>query len=441
MSVRHVAVIGGGFAGTLQAVQLLRHGIERVTLIERARTPGRGAAYSTSHPDHLLNVRASSMSAFADAPAHFADWHSDRGGEPSGFAERRQYGAYVEEILAAAREEAGSRLDLVQGDVVALEQRGGSEVVVLDDGAEMAVDAAVLAIGNLPPDAPPWLGSAGLAPGVFVDDPWAFDFAAGLWPEDTVLLIGTGLTMVDAALVLDAAGFRGRTLALSRRGLLPRAHSDPVPVPPLGEEPDATCVGLLRFVRRSASRMAWREAVDQLRPVTQQLWSRASVAERQRFLRHLRPWWDVHRHRIAPSIADRIRSMEEAGCLEVSAGKIRSVRSDPGGAIVTWRDRGGREDRSLKVARIVNCTGPQRDIRRAGEPLLDRLLAAERIRPDPCGIGIDVDKDSRVLAPDGAASARLSAVGPMTRGTFWEIVAVPDIRVQVEGVARRLASA
>lgn len=440
--IDHVAVVGGGYSGALQAINLLRRGVPRVTLIERRSRLGRGAAYSTPHADHLLNVRACGMSAFPDAPDHFADWVSRNGqGDAESFAERRLYGRYIGELLAEAAGEAGDRLRTLNGEAVDIVRDEGREIVRLADGAAVAADAVILAIGNLPPDTPRMIAAAGLPDGVYLADPWAGDIAEGLGEDDSVLLVGTGLTTVDAALILDSAGFRGRILALSRRGLMPRAHVAPsAAAADFDTAPESRCVSLLRRTREEARRIGWRRAVDQLRPVTQQIWAAANPAERRRFLTHLRPWFDVHRHRIAPAIAVRIAAMEAEGRLRPTAGKLVSVSSREGAADVVWRPRGCEAAESLRVRRIVNCTGPQGNIARAGEPLLDALLGAGRIRPDPCRIGIDVDPANRVLDDAGRPSPSLYAVGPMTRGAFWEIVAVPDIRCQVAALAGRLAS-
>jgi uncharacterized NAD(P)/FAD-binding protein YdhS len=440
LTTRHVAVIGGGYSGTLQAIQLLGRGA-RVTLIERADRLARGVAYSTPHADHLLNVRASSMSAFPDRPDHFAAWLAGQGeGDGFSFARRRTYGRYLESLLERARRESGERLVVRCADVEDVRSTGGGESVRLAGGERIEADAAILALGNLPPQIPREIASAGLADGVYCADPWTADVAAGLGPDDQVLLIGTGLTAIDAALLLDSAGFEGRSLALSRRGLLPRAHAEPQPVSVrLDTAPQPRCTELLRLVRAQSRRSGWHAAVDSLRPVTQAIWAAASPAERQRFLRHLRPWWDVHRHRIAPSIAERLRTMVAAGRLEIAAGRTLAVEPDAGGARIGWRPRGATTERTILVRRIVNCTGPQADIGRAHEPLLDRLIAAGRIRPDASRIGVDVDGRCRTLSVQGASSTLL-AIGPITRSAFWEIVAVPDIRGQVRAVADGLTS-
>jgi uncharacterized NAD(P)/FAD-binding protein YdhS len=432
LSLASAAVVGGGFTGALQALQLAEAGVPRVVLVERAGEAGHGVAYGTVRSEHLLNVPAARMSAFPDRPDHFAEWFAAHGGVPEDFAPRWLYGAYVEELLAGA----GARVDVVRDEAVDIVRAGKGEIVRLASGRAIEVEAAILAVGNLPPAELRGL-SARTLPGIYVADPWAGDFAEGLASDDEVLLIGTGLTAVDVALTLNVMGWRGRILAVSRRGLAPRVHAAMAQVPTLAGTLKPNCVGLLRFVRARAAEIGWRGAIDQLRPVTQLLWAEAPVAERRRFLRHLRPWWDVHRHRIAPSIAERIAAMKAAGRLNFAAGRIVSAAPD---GTVEWRLRGGGEERQLRAARIINCTGPEADIARAGEPLLDALLASGRIRPDPCRIGIDVDAECRTLGGDGAPCGTLRVVGPMTRGALWEIVAVPDIKNQVKVLAERLAS-
>jgi len=427
--VRRVAVVGGGAAGALQALHLERAGIAEIVLIERAREPGRGVAYSTSRPEHLLNVPARRMSALADDPDHFTRWYSARaGGGEEDFAPRMLYGDYLTGLLAATATKS------VRGEAVGL-----ADGVLLADGRWIEADAVVLAPGNLKPATPPGIDPEALGP-LWVDDPWAEGIGEGLGAGDVVLLVGTGLTAVDAALTLEATGFAGRIVALSRRGLAPRAHGPREPVVGGCEALPPACVALLRRVRARSAAIGWRSAVHELRPVTEQVWGAADLVERRRFLRHLRPWWDVHRHKVAPAVGETIEAMQGAAKLAVAAGKLVSAEADGDRATVRFRARGKAEVETLRVARIVNCTGPELDIVRSGEPLLCALVAAGRIRPDPLKIGIDVDADCRTRNADGNASDSLYAIGPMTRGTFWESVAVPDIRTQAARVAARLAS-
>ena len=433
----HVLIVGAGFSGTLLAANLVRFDGPRVTLVERVSAQaGRGVAYSAGQPSQLLNVRAAGMSAYPDDLGHFARWAAGQGAGADWFVARSTYGRYLSETLAEAKAIAGDRLALVTGEVTAIE----SGEAVLADGRRIAADTMVLTLGNLPPHVPAGIAPEALPAGVFVDDPWSGRIADGLGADDTVVLVGTGLTAIDVILKLGDRDFAGRVIALSRRGLAPRRHVDGA-APPVGlaDPPAEPLSRLVREVREAGT--AWRGAVDAFRPVTQRWWGRADEVTRRRFLRHLRPFWDVHRHRIAPQVADRVDALVAAGRLSFVAGKIVRAEADGDAALLTWRPRGADAPVNLRTRRIVNCTGPQGDIRRSDEPLLRHLLAAGRIRPDALSLGIEVDAQSRIVGADGEADPALYCVGPMTRGSQWEIVAVPDIRRQCADLARRLANA
>jgi uncharacterized NAD(P)/FAD-binding protein YdhS len=369
------------------------------------------------------------MSAYAGDPDHFTRWFAARaGGTAEDYAPRMLYGDY----LAGLLRETG--IEAVKGEAVDL----GPDRVLLAGGGAIGADRIVLAPGNFKPATPRGVEAQALG-ALWVDDPWAEGIADGLGRGDVVMLLGTGLTAVDAALTLEAAGYEGRILALSRRGLAPRAHGPREPVAAPCTELPPHCVAMLRRVRARSAALGWRTAVHELRTVTQALWGAASLDERRRFLRHLRPWWDVHRHKLAPAVGATIAAMQAAGRLSVAAGRLVSAEAQGDGVAVRIRARGRDEVETLRVARIVNCTGPETDIARAGEPLLAALLDAGRIRADVLKVGIEVDKDCRTIDAEGRASDSLFAIGPVTKGTFWESVAVPDIRAQAERVAALIA--
>ncbi|MDV3456564.1 FAD/NAD(P)-binding protein [Sphingomonas sp. HF-S4] len=439
--IEHVAIIGAGFSGTLQAINLLRHEGPRATLIERAPVAGTGLAYGAAHPSHLLNVRASNMSAFPDDPSHFVRWLEALGvpDAPAAFIPRVTYGEYLRELLEAALRDPSGRLTLLRDEVQDITLDGGVKVALRN--RTLDADAAVLAVGNLPPHDPPGLDPERLSAERYKGDPWDAGVPENLSSTDTVLIIGTGLTMIDVVLLLDARGFKGRIVALSRRGLLPRSHAPGSDWQKIGERPATTASHLLRGVRDRGEAVGWRNAVDELRPFTQAMWGNASEAERGRFLRHLRPWWDVHRHRLAPEVYARLMAVIDRGQLEVIAGKTLGFEERPEGIEVGFRRRGSDRAETLRAQRIVNCTGPLGDLARTQEPLLQKLAARGLIRPDAAHLGIDVDNQGQTIAADGQPNAKLYALGPMTRGAFWEIVAVPDIRTQTWNVARRLSNA
>jgi len=442
-SIRHVAIIGGGFSGTLQAINLLRHDGPRVTLIERREAFARGVAYSTPNPAHLLNVRASNMSALPDDPDHFARWLAARGnGNPQSFASRHYYGDYLADLLDSAAQASPGRLQLRRDNAAEVKISQGGIDISFDSGDRLAADAGVLALGNLPPRDPPGFGDVVLLPDLYVGNPWDSDFTTALRDIDTVVVVGTGLTMVDVVLSLEASGFTGKIVGLSRHGLTPRTHGDAsMPPLPIWEKPSATVSTLLHSVRMRAATVGWRVAIDELRPFTGAMWLGASFEEQRRFLRHLRAWWDVHRHRLAPAVADRIDALRDSGRLSIVAGNIGHVEERAGGVAITYRPRHRTHHRRIVARRVINCTGPQGDLLRTREPLLRLLMAGGLIRPDPHHFGIQVNVQGETIDATGQSNPRLLALGPMTRGTFWEIVAVPDIRLQVWAMARRLSHA
>ena len=434
----HTLIVGGGYTGTLTAVTILERGGGRVTLIERAARFARGAAYGTARAEHLLNVRAANMSAFADRPDHFVHWlGTDDGAE---FAPRRDYGRYLSHILEGWRRDP--RLTLLSADAVDAARDGAQWRVTLADGGTLAGDRLVLATGNMAPQPPPGVDPSRFEPGVYVDDPWRGDLVDGLADTDIVLLIGTGLTMVDAVLTLGASGFRGRVLALSRRGLVPRTHAEWAALKPFHAPPEGSPSIVLGTMRaRARARDRWHIAVDELRPHVQSLWAAADGPTRRRFMRHLRPWWDVHRHRIAPEIAARLERARADGRLKTAAGRIVSLEPCKDGAALTWRPRGSGAERRETVRRIVNCTGPASDIARFGPPIVRALFASGAARADALRLGVDVDAHGRAIGADDAPTPGLYAAGPLTKGVFWEIVAVPHIRHQVAALGARLALA
>lgn len=440
---KHVVVVGGGFSGTMQAVNLLRHDVPAVTLIEPSLRLARGVAYSTGQKEHLLNVRRKNMSAFPDDPDHFDRWVGTNHPEIDGaFVPRAVYGDYLQDQLAAAAANMPDRLNIVSASAVSIDVMDGDVVIGLAGGSSVAADIVVLALGNLPPHSLSGLGGEELGPDLYVADLWQTDLAAGLSDQDEILMVGSGLTMIDAALALTSEGFGGKISVLSRRGLLPHVHDQAVYPPHIfSERPSGPLSVLVPTLRRACNEHGWRAVIDGLRPYTRDMWLTADASEQSAFLRHLRAWWDIHRHRIAPRVAAKIAALQEEGRLTIEAGKTLAFRAVTGGVEVTWRPRGRDERRNALFRRIINCTGPQGDVLKSRNPLLQDLVAKGSIRPDPHHMGIDVTPQCEVIDRAGRPNPRLLALGPMTRGTFWEVVAVPDIRLQTWNVARRIANA
>ena len=463
-----IAIVGAGFSGTLLALHCLRRcpPATRIVLIERAARFGHGQAYATGNASHLLNVPAGKMSAFQDHPNDFLEWlqqrpHVPPAGQPEDppdaptaacFVPRRTYGAYVRHLLKLElrRPEVAGRLLLMRDDVLGLSQAGARLSLRFARHPDRAADLVVLATGSLPPSPPPLASEPGevsvFDTHSYRPDPWSADALSDLAPEAAVLLVGTGLTMIDLVTSLLDQGHAGPIHALSRRGLLPERHA---PAPAIRHTAATSLAyptapaALLRLLRAEAARLAaqggnWRSVVDDMRPFTHDIWQAMAPAERQRFLRHARRWWDVHRHRMAPAVAERIAAAQRSGQLRVKAGRLRRLRLEDGQVSATYAAATG-ETTTLQVGRVINCAGPGADYARITAPLLQDLLRRGIARPDPLQLGLDVSGTGALVSRDGAISRRLFAVGPPTRGRFWEMTAVPDIRRQCELLAATLA--
>lgn len=283
-----LTIVGGGFAGAALALHLTRQPGPLpldVALIEPRPTPGPGLAYSTIEPQLLLNVRANGLSVWADAPGHFATWlarqpESAANGAPE-FAPRGLYGRYLtEEVAAALARPAANGVRLQHHCTEALAAPlllDGRRAVALASGHTVPSQAVVLALGNFAP--PPPIGAGAdqryLTHPRYHPDPWAPGALAGIGPDESVLLIGAGLTAVDMLLALRARGHRAPVQVVARHGRWPAAHGPanapayPNFYPELAAE--RTVAGVLRHVRRQlaaaqAQGRDWRPVLDALRP-------------------------------------------------------------------------------------------------------------------------------------------------------------------------------
>lgn len=435
-----VAIIGSGYSAVALALNLvdLLPPAARISLVGRAAGQGRGIAYATKAECHLLNVPAGRMSLFADRPNHFLAWLAGQGYPWSAddFVPRRIYGSYVRDSLDEAMKRTGNRAALTLVDAEALGAEAGQDgglVFALSGGGRLSARVSALCTGAgtrrlpLAEDAVPSAARA-----FVVEDPWADAWWERLPADADVLFVGTGLTTIDQLLLLKRRGFRGTMHALSRHGLLPQPHlarrADPAEAALVPGEGEVSAM-LATLRRQAAAAPDWRAVMDGLRPVTQDLWKGWSASQRGRFLRHAAAFWNVHRHRMAPAVAEEIAALRRSGQLVVHRGRLEALRLEDGGLAAVLRD-----GRTLAARLVVNCTGLDR-CTVAASPLLASLAGRGLVQPDPHGLGIRVDDRAAVPAGEGAGRVRLYALGPLTAGHFFEITAVPDIRVQARAVA------
>jgi uncharacterized NAD(P)/FAD-binding protein YdhS len=450
-----IAIIGGGFTGALTAIKLLDNATEPllIKIIEPRGELGRGLAYSTRDPAHVMNGPAKVFSLYPERPEHFTRFLARYGKDwgwrdplaadfANAHAPRWIYGDYVRGELARAIDQAAPGVTL---------QHLVAEATALNEDAAGLVraDQVVLALGVFvgQPDISidPGLEVAGR----YLADPWnieKLERLERLGRRGRVLLIGSGLTMLDTLLSLERHGHRGSYLAVSRRGLGLHPRRDVAPLRDfIGEQGrPATALALLRAARAELAntpltRPDWQGLVMAIRPHVGTLWLRAAPAERRRFLRHLRRIWDTSLHRAAPQSAQVLERGRTEGWFTHRAGRLLALRPAAGRVAVdvTWRGEPGPT--TIIVDAAVNCTGAQYDWPRIkGRPLVANLLASGLVRSGPLGFGVDADLNSWLIRRDGSRSDRLSAIGPPLRGLRWESSTVAEILAQAITLADQL---
>jgi uncharacterized NAD(P)/FAD-binding protein YdhS len=434
MAKADVAIVGGGASGTLVAIHLLRQARSplSIVLVERGERLARGIAYSTPEPDHLLNVPAGKMSALAEVPNDFARWARSTDGA---FVARGRYGEYLEHTLRESIERAprGVSFDLCPATATgaSLGQQGVRFTLAPDGHLDARV--AILALGNFPTADLPVDDGGLYASERYGRSPFLPGALDGIDRDAEVVFLGSGLTMVDAALALRARGHLGPLHAISRHGLVPQVHAAARPsrarIGAIGVR------GLLRSLRTEAAREGdWRAVFDAFRTSTQRIWLRLPLAERERFLRHLRAYWDVHRHRMAPAVGDAIAAMRASGQLSIRGGRIASFALQRDAALVRFRPRGSRELAAISCARVINCTGPATQIGESRSGLVSSLLSSGLAQPGSLGMGFATGRDGSLLGSGG----RLFTLGSLRRGDLWESTAVPELREQARALASRI---
>lgn len=445
-----IVIVGGGFSGIVLATNLLRQPAQkplRIVLVERSAQHG-GLAYAQRDYPYLLNVPAGRMSAESHDPDSFLKFARRRapGTQAADFVPRAWYGDYLRELLGHAELQASSRvrLERLRAEVTGIARIGAGAGlrVVLHDGCALRADQVVLALGNPSPALLPGLEGIARHPR-YIHDACRDTAREEIYGE--VLLLGTGLTMVDA--VLAASRGAERVTAISRRGLLPLLQTD------AATSTTAPLTGALHAVRtprellREARRLVrqreaaggdWREVVNLIREQAPALWQRFDAARRAQFLRHLRPWWDIHRHRLPPSAGERIDVLRQSGRLQVHGGRILRAEVDGTRLAVTWRPRGEEQPRTLVVDWIINCTGPDYDLARSQDPLVRSALREGLLVPDPFGLGPVTGLNGAAIDASGKESEELFCLGPMLRATHWEATAVAELRRHAELLAMHL---
>nr|WP_262905316.1 FAD/NAD(P)-binding protein [Hymenobacter nitidus] len=455
VSRRTITILGGGFSGSMLLVQLAQlpgSYAWDVHLVEPRALAGPGLAYSARRKEYLLNVRAPFLSAFPQQPDHFSTWLGASKAPPcaGGFCTRQTYGRYLqqltEEVLAWPSANGMRFFRHHQKAVAAVPHpEGRAATVRLADGHEIPSELVVLALGNFPPAPDLRLSSEVRHHARYHSNPWGPLALQNIAPDDTVLLIGSGLTAVDVLLGLAADGHHGQVTVVARNGRWPTVHG------PLGHTYPSfyaaelagltTVAEVVRVVRRHvraalALGLDWRPVIDSLRPDLGRIWQAWSVAEQARFLRHVASIWSVVRHRSPPQNAEAVQSMLDQGIVQMQLGKVQHIEASGPDLQVSISRRGQQEQ--LTVQHVISCTGPLLDYSRIPDPLVSGLRNAGQLVPDALHLGIVTDAHGALQNTQGEVSEVFFTLGPSRRPAYFESTAVPELRQQALALAQHL---
>jgi uncharacterized NAD(P)/FAD-binding protein YdhS len=414
-----------------------------INIVERRSSIGSGVAYSTDHDHHLLNVPAAKMGAFPEDVEHFHRWLTSKGYEyaPGAFVPRGRYGEYLRETFAAAVKDGGDsiKLNVIDDEAVDVLTTAGEAGVLLDSGRVLPSDKVILAFGNfLPPD----ISSDDMdftRSAKYFRNAWNPDNIRRIAADDSILVVGTGLTAVDNILALHSRGHRGRITAISTHGWLPAVHQHSEPCKSIADDVrhDNKVISIFKTIRRHASRAGnWRAVIDGLRPESQRLWQQLPVKEKRRFLRHLRRVWDISRHRMPPECMSILQKMQDDGLLVIERGKIRKIQLAGHRFKVTFVSKG--RARHLTADAVINCVGSESNFSKVEFPLVRSLLERGEIEPDELGLGLNATPDGTIINRRKERSDVIFTLGTSLRGILWESTAMPEIRVQARNLALRL---
>lgn len=456
-AIRTIAIVGCGLSAALTVTNIIKiHPRTQIRLIWIGREArfGRGLAYGTSDDNLLLNVPAGNMSAFPNEPDHFLKYCQsiDPSYNAGSFLSRRVYGDYLEATLQKTiADNTQFSLRTLLDEVVSVRKKLDSVGYILytRSGVNIVADQVVLALGHFPPQDPAPVSDF-YAHSAYISNPWGQNGVDCLNKRGNVVaLLGAGHTAIDTAFRLASGGHVAKIFMISRRGLRPQSHRPNSKSPNVAAFPKyfedrlakvrAYCKALrLEVETGQTNGIDWRDTMNQLRPYVPKLWQLLPLNERQRFISKLAPYWDVHRHRLAPSAHFRLTQMIKHQQVEIIQGRIVNYRVNNGLVEISLRERRAGDLLVLHSHAVINCTGPSYDITKINDPLVTQLYRESYIRQDPTRLGIEVNDRYQIMMQSSAVNEGLFYIGPMLKARFWESTAVPELRLHAKNLAQIL---
>jgi uncharacterized NAD(P)/FAD-binding protein YdhS len=468
-------VVGGGVSGASFALQLSRASAQcgAIHIVEPAPRVGPGLAYSTTDPDHRLNGTLDSHVLDPARLTELRTWCHDNGilsadpeaQLPSGatFIRRHDFGRYVADQIQrnAVNPHTGTTITHCRDTAVQWKPSTAhpAGTVLLASGRRLPADVVVVATGNpLPRLQHPFVPEH-LANPRIIANPLNGLALQGVPLDARVLVVGTGLTALDVLSTLVRRAHTGPILAVSRRGLRPRPQPPevlgPAPMPPRTSGPTpleqvmapippfvqalgdtysmAGLYGALRSqIRRdSAQGKTWHAAFDLFRDAVWRIWPRVPLAEKQKFLRRMRTWYDVHRFRSPPHNDALVQRAQDCGTIQFVRARLTQVAADPdGGPVQVALTANGAITRSA-FDLVINCSGLDAGNDHRQNPFLQSAQAQGLLVTDPTGLGFHVDASCRAISATGQACPHVRVIGPPTLGAHGDSQGVRFIAVQI----------
>ena len=446
----HITIIGGGVSGVFLAIQLMRSNSDlplTITLVEKEKEPWLGVAYSTDKPFHLLNVRASRMSALQGEDDHFLDWLHQRNYDigANDFAPRFVFREYVEDVLQTTLHEKPANIEFtwLQNSVIDIKQINAHEAAVyLNDGQQFASNFIVLALGNFTTNSSLTKDPALDGNDAYYDNPWAWNIFDDLKNDARVVILGTGPTMIDTVLTLRHQEHKGSIIALSRHGLIPAKHLLSEPYPDFSNEmknitslTEAVMIVRKHIAIAEKTGIGWRAVIDAMRPFTQNFWINFTLQAKKDFLEYYKTFWEVSRSRMPEECASIIEKMIHEQSLIVRPGRVSKFEKNGEQIKVIYKNNKTGAKDFLIADVVVNCMGPGLNFEKIKEPLVESLVKQGLICNSPASVGVNALTDGTIIKKDGSPSEIMFTLGSLLRGILWETIAIPEIRMQAKQLA------
>lgn len=444
-----IGIVGAGFTGTALAAHL--HSLSSqpldITLFEKRGVFGLGQAYSTPYLHHLLNVRSKDMSAFEHIPTHFTDWLIKNQKDvrflnqnlplSDQFVPRAYYGEYLQALLQEMQFSKKNALRLEAGEIIAIEKQNSAYFLKMNGDKQFTFDKIIFAIGNNLPASFAFPITSDIQ---CLQDPWNFTSPSQIPSSDPVMIVGTGLSMIDAVLTLHHQGHQGKIYGLSRRGLLPLKHTDLLAVKEIDKQAlQPNLLSLWQYLRKiskeaESQQQDWRPIINGFRKVFPAIWMRAAAKEKKRFLRHALTYWNIHRHRVPDDVAELLEMLVKKDQLEVFAGRIVQAKDQ----YVWFVERGKPHVIEREVKWLINCMGPSSQMQPNKQPLVKSLLDNHLASLDELKLGFEINEHFALINAEGSASNALYTLGSPAKGINWTCTSVPEIRQQCASLARHI---